>query len=129
MAKKRTSTAESIAYEKYLERTGFSESPITTALIDMDGVLFDSMKNHSAAWKKLSDEIGWKYSDNEFFLYEGMTGAAIIRLLMKPELGREDISDEEAKEILITWLETEFEGGRHQERLDLVADIEVENMK
>ena len=99
MAKKRKSTAESIAYEKYLERTGFSESPITTALIDMDGVLFDSMKNHSAAWKKLSDEIGWKYRDNEFFLYEGMTGAAIIRLLMKRELGREDISDEEAKEI------------------------------
>ncbi len=44
-------------------------------------------------------------------------------------LGADYVTVEEAKEILITWLETEFEGGRHQERLDLVADIESENMK
>ena len=44
-------------------------------------------------------------------------------------LGADYVTVEEAKEILITWLETEFEGGRHQERLDLVSDIEAENMK
>ncbi len=44
-------------------------------------------------------------------------------------LGADYVTVEEAKEILSTWLETEFEGGRHQERLDLVADIESENMK
>ena len=44
-------------------------------------------------------------------------------------LGADYVTVEEAKEILSTWLETEFEGGRHQERLDLVADIEAENMK
>ena len=44
-------------------------------------------------------------------------------------LGADYVTVEEAKEILNTWLETEFEGGRHQERLDLVADIENENMK
>ena len=44
-------------------------------------------------------------------------------------LGADYVTVEEAKEILITWLATEFEGGRHQERLDLVANIEEENMK
>lgn len=44
-------------------------------------------------------------------------------------LGADYVTVEEAKEILNTWLETEFEGGRHQERLDLVSDIENENMK
>ena len=44
-------------------------------------------------------------------------------------LGADYVTVEEAKESLNTWLETEFEGGRHQERLDLVADIEKENMK
>ena len=44
-------------------------------------------------------------------------------------LGADYVTVDEAKEILTTWLETEFEGGRHQERLDLVADIENENMK
>lgn len=97
MAKK--STAEKEAYSRYLERTGFEESPITTALIDMDGVLYDSMKNHSAAWTRLAKELGWKHSPEEFYLYEGMTGAAIIRLLMKRELGRDNISDDEAAEL------------------------------
>ena len=44
-------------------------------------------------------------------------------------LGADYVTVDEAKEILNTWLETEFEGGRHKERLDLVADIESENMK
>lgn len=44
-------------------------------------------------------------------------------------LGADYVTVDEAKEILKTWLNTEFEGGRHQERLDLVSDIEKENMK
>lgn len=92
-------TKEQSTYEVYLKRNGFNEAPITTALIDMDGVLYDSMKNHSIAWKRLADEEGWKYSDNEFFLCEGMTGAAIIRQIIKRETGRTDISDEEASEL------------------------------
>lgn len=44
-------------------------------------------------------------------------------------LGADYVTVDEAKEILKTWLNTEFEGGRHQERLDLVSDIETENMK
>lgn len=44
-------------------------------------------------------------------------------------LGADYVTVNEAKEILKTWLGTEFEGGRHQERLDLVSDIEKENMK
>lgn len=44
-------------------------------------------------------------------------------------LGADYVTVDEAKEILKTWLGTEFEGGRHQERLDLVSDIEKENMK
>ncbi len=44
-------------------------------------------------------------------------------------LGADYVTVDEAKEILKTWLDTEFEGGRHQERLDLVSDIEKENMK
>ena len=44
-------------------------------------------------------------------------------------LGADYVTVDEAKEILKTWLNTEFEGGRHQERLDLVSEIENENMK
>ena len=44
-------------------------------------------------------------------------------------LGADYVTVDEAKEILKTWLTTEFEGGRHKERLDLVTEIENENMK
>ncbi len=65
------------------------------ALIDMDGVLYDSMRGHAASWKKMCDEIGLDTDRDEFYMYEGMTGKATINLLMKRERGHE-VSDEEA---------------------------------
>lgn len=65
------------------------------ALIDMDGVLYDSMQGHAASWKKMCDEIGLDTDRDEFYMYEGMTGKATINLLMKRERGHE-VSDEEA---------------------------------
>lgn len=65
------------------------------ALIDMDGVLYDSMRGHAASWKKMCDEIGLDTDRDEFYMYEGMTGKATINLLMKRERGH-GVSDEEA---------------------------------
>ena len=42
-------------------------------------------------------------------------------------LGERIIELEEAKEIVQTWLDTEFEGGRHMRRLDKLRDIEESN--
>ena len=44
-------------------------------------------------------------------------------------LGADYISVNDAVCILRQFLATEFEGGRHQERLDIIKDIENENMK
>ena len=44
-------------------------------------------------------------------------------------IGADDVTVNEAICILRMWLATEFEGGRHQERLDLITEIENENMK
>ena len=65
------------------------------ALIDMDGVLFDSMPWHTLAWERMMKEAGVKCTRDEFYLYEGMTGRATIRMIFKREFGR-DISDREA---------------------------------
>ena len=88
-------TKEETAYRNYLERTGEKSAPIAAALIDMDGVLYDSMPNHAKAWEKVAAEQGWNFTPEEFYLYEGMTGDGIIRLLMKREKGRTDVTDEE----------------------------------
>lgn len=68
------------------------------ALIDMDGTLIDSMRNHTAAWKRLSDELGLDAARDEFYLYEGMTGRATIRLLFRRAKGYEP-TDEECDEL------------------------------
>lgn len=44
-------------------------------------------------------------------------------------IGADDVTLNEAICILRMWLATEFEGGRHQERLDIIKEIENENMK
>lgn len=79
------------AVEAYCRRRGIAPAGWSprAALIDMDGTLIDSMRNHTAAWKRLADELGLDADRDEFYLYEGMTGRATIRLLYKRAKGYE----------------------------------------
>lgn len=61
---------------------------IKAALIDMDGTLLDSMPSHARAWRRMVSELGIDCGLEEFFGYEGMTGAATIDLIFRRELGR-----------------------------------------
>lgn len=71
---------------------------IKAALIDMDGVLYDSMKYHTLAWHRMMSELGVKCDRDEFYLYEGMTGAATIDLLFQRAFHR-NCDPEEAKRL------------------------------
>ncbi len=44
-------------------------------------------------------------------------------------IGADDVTVNEAICIIRMWLATEFEGGRHEERIKLIEKIEEENMK
>lgn len=68
------------------------------ALIDMDGVLYDSMPLHCRAWRETLLTEGLDIPEEEFFLYEGMTGEATINLLMNREKGV-TLSSEECRRI------------------------------
>lgn len=59
------------------------------ALIDMDGTLYDSMGNHADAWYRMVSEIGIEATRDEFFLYEGRTGASTLNLLFRRAYGRD----------------------------------------
>lgn len=72
---------------------------IKAALIDMDGVLYDSMPFHANAWHTLFTELGVTTSNpNEYYLYEGMTGSDTIGMILKRELNL-DTTEEERKEL------------------------------
>lgn len=53
----------------------------TAALVDMDGTLYASMGNHARSWYRLMTEQGIECTPQEFYLYEGMTGAQTIARL------------------------------------------------
>ncbi|MCX6222623.1 MAG: HAD family phosphatase [Bacteroidia bacterium] len=61
---------------------------------DMDGVIYDSMGNHSVAWSKAFAHLGWDFPLEQVYLNEGRTGSSTIHLLYKEKLGRL-ASDEE----------------------------------
>lgn len=71
-----------------MERTGFTQMVPTTVLFDMDGTLYDSMRNHTAAWHRMISELGIPCTRDEFYLYEGMTGASTINRLFSRAYGR-----------------------------------------
>ena len=83
---------------RFLERHHFNCVTPRAALIDMDGTLYDSMKNHTAAWHRLMTETGIPCTRDEFYLYEGRTGASTINYLFNRELHR-DATDTEKEEL------------------------------
>ena len=89
---------ESNAVNNYLALNGHDSFQIKAALIDMDGVLYDSMKGHTAAWFRMAQELGIECTRDEFYAYEGMTGAATINILFNRAYGR-DATGDECKEL------------------------------
>lgn len=73
-------------------------APLRAALIDMDGTLYDSMPSHARAWMQMTAEYGLSADYDEFFMYEGRTGASTIDLLMRRARGR-GATDEEKREM------------------------------
>lgn len=83
---------------RFLERHHYRNVAPRAALIDMDGTLYDSMKNHTASWYRLMTEAGIPCTREEFYLYEGRTGASTINHLFNRELHR-DATDREKEEL------------------------------
>lgn len=75
------------AIRRYEARAGHRFDTPGAVLFDMDGVLYDSMPGHAIAWKKMCDEAGIEADPNEFFAYEGRTGASTINLLFERQFG------------------------------------------
>lgn len=70
------------------------EEGLEAVLFDMDGVLFDSMKNHTLAWYKTMAGMGIACERDEFYLYEGATGEWTINRIFRRAYGREATAEE-----------------------------------
>lgn len=84
--------------ERFLERNDYINLTPRAALIDMDGTLYDSMPSHARAWRQMLGEIGIDMPADDFFRYEGRTGASTIDLVFQQALGRH-ATETEMKEL------------------------------
>lgn len=87
--------------KKYLTTHNHTTLDLKAVLFDMDGVLFDSMKNHAEAWNQAMKVYGMTLSREEAYMHEGRTGKATINIVSKRERGYE-VDDEEASRIYQT---------------------------
>ena len=83
---------------QYLEKHGFERFCPKAVLFDMDGVIYDSMHNHSVSWHESMAHFGLDMPYSAAYEYEGMRGVDTIKLLSRRQWGK-DVSDEEAKEM------------------------------
>lgn len=81
---------------QYLTTHHFTQINLKAVLFDMDGVLFDSMKNHATAWHEAMKQYGMNLSREKAYLHEGRTGASTINIVSQRERGYE-ASEEEIK--------------------------------
>lgn len=78
----------------FMEKKGIHTFCLKAVLFDMDGVLFDSMKNHTLAWYKAVTAVGIPCEREEFYHYEGATAKWTIDTLLRRAYGREATEEE-----------------------------------
>lgn len=89
------------AVRQYLMKHHYDALNLKAVFFDMDGVLFDSMKNHAKAWSLTMKKYSMNLSEEEAYMHEGRTGAATINIVSKRDRGCE-ASEDEIKEIYQT---------------------------
>ena len=62
---------------------------IRAVLFDMDGVLYDSMKNHAVAWVQSMQKFGIHMTADDAYATEGARGVDTIRYMVKQQQNRE----------------------------------------
>lgn len=76
------------AIERYMQLHGHSAMQLRAVLFDMDGVLFDSMPYHAAAWSQVMSDAGFTFSKEDVYMNEGRTGADTINTASLAQFGK-----------------------------------------
>lgn len=82
------------AVKRYLDQKGYSRMDLKAAMFDMDGVLFDSMKNHAKCWHETMAHFGLDLPEWEAYMHEGRTGAGTINMVSIRQRGHAATEEE-----------------------------------
>lgn len=82
------------AITRYLQKHGEVAITPKAVLFDMDGVLFDSMRFHARAWYEVANRHFLQSQPEDFYLFEGRTGASTINELYQRTFHRNATEEE-----------------------------------
>lgn len=82
------------AIQSYLSHYKYQAFTPKVVFFDMDGVLYDSMKFHAAAWVNAMNDIGIPFTTQEAYMNEGRTGHSTIDGAFNKHHGRNATEDE-----------------------------------
>ena len=85
-------------YKNYLNKHGFERFSPKAVLFDMDGVIYDSMPNHSVSWHDSMADYHLDMPYEGAYQYEGMRGVETIKVLARQQWQRE-LDDKEAEQM------------------------------
>ena len=86
------------AIQDYTDNNKLDSFELKAVFFDMDGVLFDSMRNHARAWTNAMTDIGIAFTEHEAYMDEGRTGHSTIDGAFNREYNR-DATEDEKQEI------------------------------
>jgi len=116
--------------EKFIYTKNYPIFQPKAVFFDMDGVLFDSMKNHATAWVKALHQMKLPFTEYEAYMNEGRTGASTIDGVFTKTFGRK--ATEEEKQHIYQLKSNFFEAGGKTERmpyaLELLQKIQAQHL-
>jgi HAD superfamily hydrolase (TIGR01509 family) len=111
----------SLEIKKFLQEKNYISFSPKAVFFDMDGVLFDSMKNHSSSWVKALHQMGLPFSEHDAYMNEGRTGASTIDGVFIKTHNR--IATEDEKESIYRLKSEFFEACTKSEKMPYAIDL------
>lgn len=71
---------------------------IKACIFDLDGVIVDTAKYHFKAWRRLANELGFDFTEEENEQLKGVSRVESLNLILK--WGRKEENDEEVKTVM-----------------------------
>ena len=117
--------------EKFIQQKKYPTFKPKAIFFDMDGVLFDSMKNHAIAWVEALKNVGLPFTEYEAYMNEGRTGSSTIDGVFGKVYGRN--ATEEEKQTIYSLKSKLFEAREQPERMpfamELLKKVQSQNLQ
>lgn len=78
----------------FIKQHDYPPFDLRAVFFDMDGILFDSMPSHAAAWAQTMQNRGFDFSEYDAYLNEGRTGESTINQSYLKYFGHEASQEE-----------------------------------